>query len=173
MWCSVDGGARGPLCRIAAAFAHFKLGPITPRGQINLRSVRSPDLRGQDHGNTCFLAERVLPRTQVSQDSQRPPARTESVHASAMQLSESADGPLTSAVPPSVIVPARRRNPLPNGSHEIEMTLFMISLPLMVLAVALAVLPLILISLADHRRRTAAGDPPRPASVLEIANRQP
>jgi hypothetical protein len=33
------------------------------------------------------------------------------------------------------------------------MTLFMISFPLMVLAVALAVLPLILMSHADHRRR--------------------
>jgi hypothetical protein len=35
------------------------------------------------------------------------------------------------------------------------MTLFMISIPLMVLAVALAVLPLVLMSHADHRRRTA------------------
>jgi hypothetical protein len=33
------------------------------------------------------------------------------------------------------------------------MTLFMISFPLMVLAVTLAVLPLILMSHADHRRR--------------------
>ena len=35
------------------------------------------------------------------------------------------------------------------------MTLFMISVPLMVLAVALAVLPLILMSHGDHRRRMA------------------
>jgi hypothetical protein len=35
------------------------------------------------------------------------------------------------------------------------MALFMLSLPLMVLAVALAVLPLILMSHADHRRRSA------------------
>ena len=35
-----------------------------------------------------------------------------------------------------------------------SMTLFMISIPLMVLAVALAVLPLILLSHADHRLRT-------------------
>jgi hypothetical protein len=35
------------------------------------------------------------------------------------------------------------------------MALFMISIPLMVLAVALAVLPLVLMSHADHRRRTA------------------
>ena len=33
------------------------------------------------------------------------------------------------------------------------MTLFMISIPLMALAVAVAVLPLILMSHADHRRR--------------------
>jgi hypothetical protein len=33
------------------------------------------------------------------------------------------------------------------------MTLFMISIPLMVLAVALAVVPLIVMSCADHRRR--------------------
>jgi hypothetical protein len=35
------------------------------------------------------------------------------------------------------------------------MTLFMVSVPLMVLAVALAVLPLILMSHAEHRDRTA------------------
>ena len=34
------------------------------------------------------------------------------------------------------------------------MALLMISIPLMVLAVALAVLPLVLMSQADHRRRT-------------------
>jgi hypothetical protein len=34
-----------------------------------------------------------------------------------------------------------------------SMTLLMISMPLMVLAVALAVIPLILMSYADHRRR--------------------
>jgi flagellar basal body-associated protein FliL len=34
-----------------------------------------------------------------------------------------------------------------------SMTLFMISIPLMVLAVALAVVPLIVVSRADHRRR--------------------
>ena len=36
-----------------------------------------------------------------------------------------------------------------------SMALLMISIPLMVLAVALAVLPLVLMSHADHRRRTA------------------
>ena len=41
------------------------------------------------------------------------------------------------------------------------MALFIISIPLMVLAVALAVLPLILVSLADHRRRTAETISPR------------
>ena len=35
------------------------------------------------------------------------------------------------------------------------MTLFMISIPLMFLAVAIAVLPLIVTSYADHRRRQA------------------
>jgi hypothetical protein len=39
------------------------------------------------------------------------------------------------------------------------MTLFVISIPLMVLAVALAVLPLILMSFSDHRRRTAETTP--------------
>jgi hypothetical protein len=38
---------------------------------------------------------------------------------------------------------------------KISMTLFMISIPLMVLAVALAVVPLIVVSRADHRRRQA------------------
>ena len=36
---------------------------------------------------------------------------------------------------------------------KISMTLFMISIPLMALAVALAVVPLIVASCADHRRR--------------------
>jgi len=36
-----------------------------------------------------------------------------------------------------------------------SMALLMISIPLMVLAVALAVLPIVLMSHADHRRRTA------------------
>ena len=40
-----------------------------------------------------------------------------------------------------------------------SMALFMISIPLMVLAVALAVLPLVLMSHADHRRRTAERSP--------------
>jgi hypothetical protein len=35
------------------------------------------------------------------------------------------------------------------------MTLFMISIPFMVLAVAIAVVPLIVMSCADHRRRQA------------------
>jgi hypothetical protein len=35
------------------------------------------------------------------------------------------------------------------------MALLMISIPIMVLAVAIAVLPLVLMSHADHRRRTA------------------
>ena len=39
------------------------------------------------------------------------------------------------------------------------MTLFMISVPLMALAVALAVLPLILMSHSDHRRRMAEATP--------------
>ena len=39
------------------------------------------------------------------------------------------------------------------------MTLFMISVPLMALAVALAVLPLIFMSHADHRRRMAEVTP--------------
>ena len=48
----------------------------------------------------------------------------------------------------------QEEEPTPYGS-EISMTLFMISLPLMVLAVALAVVPLIVVSHADHRRRQA------------------
>jgi hypothetical protein len=39
------------------------------------------------------------------------------------------------------------------------MTLFMISVPLMALAIALAVLPLIFMSHADHRRRMAEAIP--------------
>jgi hypothetical protein len=39
------------------------------------------------------------------------------------------------------------------------MTLFMISVPLMALAVALVVLPLIFMSQADHRRRMAEANP--------------
>ena len=48
----------------------------------------------------------------------------------------------------------QEEEPTPYGS-EISMTLFMISIPLMVLAVALAVVPLIVVSHADHRRRQA------------------
>jgi hypothetical protein len=48
----------------------------------------------------------------------------------------------------------QEEEPTPFGSHE-SMTLFMLSIPLMVLAVALGVLPLILMSHADHRHRTA------------------
>jgi hypothetical protein len=44
---------------------------------------------------------------------------------------------------------------------KISMTLFMISIPLMVLAVALAVVPLIVASCADHRRRQADAIPRR------------
>ena len=46
----------------------------------------------------------------------------------------------------------QEEEPTPYGS-EISMTLFMISIPLMVLAVAIAVVPLIVASYADHRRR--------------------
>jgi hypothetical protein len=45
------------------------------------------------------------------------------------------------------------------------MTLFMISVPLMALAVALAVLPLIYMSHADHRRRVAEATPPSRSHV--------
>jgi len=38
---------------------------------------------------------------------------------------------------------------------KIPMTLFMISIPLMVLAVAIAAVPLIVVSCGDHRRRQA------------------
>ena len=51
------------------------------------------------------------------------------------------------------------------------MALFMITIPLMVLAVALAVLPLILMSHADHRRRTAEAisrlTPSEPVSTVD------
>ena len=46
----------------------------------------------------------------------------------------------------------QEEEPLPTVP-KIKMTLFMISIPLMVLAVALAVVPLIVVSYADHRRR--------------------
>jgi len=49
---------------------------------------------------------------------------------------------------------ARRRSPLPTVPTT-SMTLFMVSVPLMVLAIALAVLPLILMSRAEHRGRMA------------------
>ena len=48
----------------------------------------------------------------------------------------------------------QEEEPLPTVP-KIQMTLFMISIPLMVLAVALAVVPLIVVSHADHRRRQA------------------
>jgi hypothetical protein len=48
------------------------------------------------------------------------------------------------------------------------MTLFMISVPLMALAVALAVLPLIYMSHADHRRRVAEATP---KSMSHVAGR--
>jgi hypothetical protein len=44
------------------------------------------------------------------------------------------------------------------------MTLFLISIPLMVLAVALAAVPLILMSRADHRLRAVEATPRQPAS---------
>jgi hypothetical protein len=48
----------------------------------------------------------------------------------------------------------RRRNPLPTVPMK-AMALFILSIPLMVLAVALGVLPLIGMSHADHRRHKA------------------
>lgn len=48
------------------------------------------------------------------------------------------------------------------------MTLFMVSVPLMVLAVALAVLPLILMSHAEHRDRTAEANFPSRSPFLGI-----
>ena len=53
----------------------------------------------------------------------------------------------------------------PDRSYEKSMTLFMISIPLMALAAALAVLPLILMSHGDHRRRMAEATV-RPRSTL-------
>ena len=50
------------------------------------------------------------------------------------------------------------------------MTLFMISAPLMVLAVALVVLPLIFMSHADHRRRMAEATPPSRSRFHAHAN---
>jgi hypothetical protein len=47
------------------------------------------------------------------------------------------------------------------------MTILMISIPLMVLAVAIAVVPLVVMSYADHRRRQAESD--RRASVPDEA----
>ena len=48
----------------------------------------------------------------------------------------------------------QEEEPLPTVP-KIQMTLFMISIPLMVLAVAIAAVPLIVVSCGDHGRRQA------------------
>ena len=58
--------------------------------------------------------------------------------------------------------------PIPYGS-EVSMTLFIISIPLMVLAVVLAVLPLIVMSLADRHRPPEATPLPRGFQVTPKA----
>jgi hypothetical protein len=65
--------------------------------------------------------------------------------------------------------------PIPSGS-KVSMTLFIISIPLMVLAVVLAVLPLIVMSVADRHRRpeaiaTAAGLQVTPNAEDETSTR--
>lgn len=74
------------------------------------------------------------------------------LHPSVMRRSEVTQTALTSAVPPLVTMATRRRNPTLTVPTKL-MTLFMITVPIMVLAVALAVLPLILLSHTDHRHR--------------------
>ena len=83
-----------------------------------------------------------------------------------MQCSGSAEDRLMSAVPPLLIMATRRRNLLPTVPTK-SMALFIISFPLMVLAVALAVLPLLLVSHGDHRRRTAETIPDRHGTPSE------
>ncbi len=67
----------------------------------------------------------------------------------------------------------QEEEPTSDGSHEKSMALFIISIPLMVLAVALAVLPLLLVSHADNRRRTAEtisdrhGTPSEPVTAVD------
>jgi len=56
--------------------------------------------------------------------------------------------------------------PTPYGSDK-HMALLMISIPIMVLAVALAVLPLIVMSHSDHRRRKAETSSPNPWTPRE------
>ena len=53
------------------------------------------------------------------------------------------------------------------------MTLFMISIPLMALAAALAVLPLIVMSHGDHRRRMAEAKPRSRSIFSDHADRVP
>jgi hypothetical protein len=76
------------------------------------------------------------------------------VHEFAMRCPEIAQVLLTSPVPPLVTMTTRRRSPFPDGSMK-SMTLFLVCIPLMVLAVAVAVLPLILMSHAEHRNLRA------------------
>lgn len=71
-----------------------------------------------------------------------------------MRCPEIAQVLLTSRPSPLVTMTSRRRSPL-STVPTTSMTLFMASVPLMVLAVALAVLPLILMSRAEHRGRIA------------------
>jgi hypothetical protein len=99
-----------------------------------------------------------LLRAQDPQTSQERPLGIRSVHGSAKQSSAAAQVPLTSGVPLiATVTSGEGTNPtVPTKS----MTLFMISVPLMALAVALAVLPLIYMSHADHRHRFAEATPP-------------
>src|SRR6202035_1509072 len=94
--------------------------------------------------------------------------RNQICHGSAKQSSATAQGPLTSDVPSLATVTAGEgTNPHP--FLRTSMTLFMISVPLMALAVALAVLPLIFMSHADHRRRMVEATPRRGGHFLAPA----
>src|SRR5271165_3997927 len=75
------------------------------------------------------------------------------VHLAVMQCSGPAQGLLISRVLRLVIMGNQEGEPNPYGSHN-TMELFIFSIPLMVLAVGLAVLPLILMSHAESRQRS-------------------
>lgn len=70
-----------------------------------------------------------------------------------MQLSRDAQEALTPLRSALGTMRHQEAEPYPDGSDRF-MELFAFSIPLMVLAVAIAVVPLIVMSCADHRRRT-------------------
>ncbi len=79
------------------------------------------DVLFESHGES---GPRCLsPRAQPSQTSQERPVRVGVVHQTAMQCSGTAQGLLTSAIPPSITMGYQEEEPTPDGSHEINGTL--------------------------------------------------